>query len=309
MGQTIDAMPMAGPEPAAAVLFADVSGSTRLYQALGDSEAHRIVAQLLERLRQVIAAGGGRVVKTIGDEVMATFDDAADAVKAARAMQRDVARAVRSRELPAGIRVGLHAGPVLEEAGDVFGDTVNVAARMVSLAKVGQILTTGETLALLPARSRGETRHLDRARLHGRAEELDVFELLSGRDSVTSFSEIPAARATPPPSRLRVRWLDREAVVSRERPLLTIGRDPDNDLVLAFGEVSRRHARIEWRRGRCILVDESTNGTLVAPDRRLPRHVRRDQHALEGCGVIAAGFDPESHPERLLHYELLADSG
>lgn len=297
---------MAEPEAAPAVLFADVSGSTRLYETLGDSAAHRIVAQLLEQLREVIAAEGGRVVKTIGDEVMATFDDARAAVATARAMQRDLARAVRSPDAPSGIRIGLHAGPVLEEAGDVFGDTVNVAARMVNLAKAGQILTTGETLDRIPARSRGETRHVDRARLHGREEELDVCEVLWGRDSVTSFVEIP--RATPPPSRLRVRYDSREAAVSRERQLLTIGRDEDNDLVLAFGVVSRRHARIEWRRGRCILVDESTNGTLVVPDGGLPTFVRRDQLVLEGRGVIAAGFEPESHPERLIHYELVAES-
>jgi class 3 adenylate cyclase len=192
----IDAISMTEPESALAVLFADVSGSTRLYETLGDSAAHRIVAQLLAQLREVIASEGGRVVKTIGDEVMATFDEAGAAVTAARAMQREIARAVRSPDAPAGIRIGVHSGPVLEEAGDVFGDTVNVAARMVSLAKVGQILTSGETLDRTPARSRGETRHVDRTRLHGRGEELEVFEVLWGRDSVTSDAAAgPSARA------------------------------------------------------------------------------------------------------------------
>ncbi len=298
---------MAEPEAAPAVLFADVSGSTRLYETLGDSAAHRIVAQLLAQLREVITSQGGRVIKTIGDEVMATFEESRAALAAARAMQRDVARAVRSSDAPAGIRIGLHAGPVLEDAGDVFGDTVNIAARMVGMAKAGQILTTGETLDHVPARSRGETRHVDRTRLHGRGAELDVFEVLWGRDSVTSFVEIPSAGAKPRSARLALRYGRQETSVSPERQSLSIGRDSDNDLVLDFGVVSRRHARIEWRRGRPVLLDESTNGTLVVPDGALPTYVRREQLALEGRGVIAAGFEPQAHPERLIHYELVAE--
>jgi adenylate cyclase len=298
---------MAETEPALAVLFADVSGSTRLYETLGDAAAHRIVAQLLERLREEVAAGAGRVVKTLGDELMASFPEASQAIAAARAMQQGFARAVRSPDAPGGIRIGLHFGAVLEEAGDVFGDTVNVAARLAALAKVGQILTTRETLDRVPAAERGETRHVDRARLHGKREELDVVELLWGRETVTRFVEIPSAEVAPARGTLRVRYRGRERRLSRQRPVLSIGRDDASDFVLRLAEVSRRHARLEWRRGRCILVDESTNGTLVAPEDALPTYVRRDQLALEGCGVIACGFEPEAHPERLIRYELEPD--
>ena len=298
---------MAETGSALAVLFADVSGSTRLYETLGDAAAHRIVAQLLEQLREDVAAGSGRVVKTLGDELMAAFPGAPGAIAAARSMQQGFARAVRSPDAPGGIRIGLHFGPVLEEAGDVFGDTVNVAARLAALAKVGQILTTRETLARVPAAERGETRHVDRARLHGKREELDVVELLWGRDTVTRFVEIPSAEVDPARGTLRLRYRGRERRLSRQRPLLSIGRDDASDFVLRLAEVSRRHARLEWRRGRCILVDESTNGTLVAPEGALPTFVRRDQLALDGRGVIAAGFEPEAHPERLIHYELEPD--
>lgn len=298
---------MVAPDHSLAVLFADVSGSTRLYETLGDTEAHRIVGRLLEQLAEAIAAEGGQVVKTIGDEVMARFPEARPAVAAACVMQERFARAVRSPDAPAGIRIGLHFGPVLEEEGDVFGDTVNVAARMADLAKAGQILTTGETIERLPDAMRRDTRHLDRARVHGKEEEIDVFEVVWARDNVTSFVEIPRLEDVEPRGSLRVRFEDRDLRVSRESPVLSIGRDADNDVVIPYGVVSRRHARIEWRRGRLLLVDESTNGTLVTPDRGAPTFVRRDQVFLEGSGAIAPGFEPDTHPELLVRYTLEQD--
>jgi len=289
---------MSEPERHLAVLFADVSGSTRLYDTLGDSAAHRIVVQLLERLGAIAASEGGRVVKQIGDEVLVVFGDPASAVDAACAMQRSFARSVRSPDAPAGIRVGLQHGPVLERAGDVFGDTVNVAARMVALAKAGQILTTRECAERLPPRI--DTRYLDRTRVAGKEGELEVFEVLWGRASLTSFEAIPVPEAGAPRA-LSLCLGGREYRVSAESPTLTIGRDT-SDVEVPLRVVSRRHARIEWRRGRPVLVDESTNGTLVVPDGAPPTFVRRDQLPLEGSGIIAPGFEPGAHPDRVLRY-------
>jgi class 3 adenylate cyclase len=292
---------MAEPQRHRTILFADVSGSTRLYATLGDTPAHRIVNGLLRQLGDAVRDQGGRVVKTLGDEVMACFDDAPAAVAAARGMQRHFAHSVRSPDAPAGIRIGLHHGPVLEEGGDVFGDTVNMAARMVELAKAGQILTTAGTVQRLDEAARDDTRHVDRAPVRGKGE-LDVFEVLWGRDSVTHFVEVPLADVATPGVRVRVVLGERELLVSRERPALSLGRDESNDLVLPYGVVSRRHARLEWRRGRVLLVDESTNGTLVVPTGAAPIFVRREELALEGGGVIAPGFEPDVHPERAIHY-------
>ena len=135
-----------------AIMFADVSGSTTLYEKLGDRAALAAVESVLEILKRTVAANHGRVVKTIGDEVMAVFETADAAFQAAVDMQ------TKTDELPAisgvklGIRIGFHAGPAIEERNDVFGDAVNTAARMAGLAKSGQIITSGPTVDSLSDR-------------------------------------------------------------------------------------------------------------------------------------------------------------
>src|SRR2546427_9530394 len=126
------------------VLFADVSGSTQLYQVAGDTTAHGAISGCLELMRKAVEAARGRVVKTIGDEVMALFPSADAAVAAAATMLGavDALPAVGGSKL--GLRVGLQAGPVIQHGEDVFGDTVNLASRLVEQAIKGEIITTGE---------------------------------------------------------------------------------------------------------------------------------------------------------------------
>src|SRR4051812_27083787 len=120
-------------ETTMAVLFADVAGSTKLYDTLGDSLAKKMVDECIGLMREIVARHGGRVVKTIGDEVMCVLPDADSGCLAATDMQ------IRIMELPAvnnvkrAIRAGFHAGPVIEENLDVFGDTVNLASRMAGV--------------------------------------------------------------------------------------------------------------------------------------------------------------------------------
>jgi len=132
----------AGPH-VLAVLFADVSGSTALYEKLGDRAALAAVESVLNLLKRAVAVQQGRVVKTIGDEVMAVFESADAALQAAVDMQTQVTELPAVGDVCLGIRVGFHAGPVLEERGDVFGDAVNTAARLAGLANGGQIITSG----------------------------------------------------------------------------------------------------------------------------------------------------------------------
>ena len=128
------------------ILFADVSGSTRLFETKGDVEARRLIALVLGALTQVCQQHGGRVIKTIGDEIMCTFRSALQGVLAACDMQRKMARDIEFVRDNLAVRIGLHHGEALLEDNDVFGDAVNVAARMTSLAKREQIVTTASSL-------------------------------------------------------------------------------------------------------------------------------------------------------------------
>ena len=157
-----------------AVMFADVSDSVGLYESLGDREALRLVGACLVAMRSVAEQCGGRVVKTIGDELMCAFPDAASAATAATDMQL----AVTEEHAPLTIRIGFDSGPVIEERDDLFGDTVNVAARMAQLAQPGQILASERALDSLPNYLRTSARPLSGVTVRGKSNELNVGEIV-----------------------------------------------------------------------------------------------------------------------------------
>ncbi len=154
-----------------AIMFADISGSTRLFEVLGDSNARAIIAETLHVLTDIVHTYSGKVIKTIGDEIMCTFPTADDATNAACQMQEDLDEINTTQDADKPeikIRVGLHFGPALLEGGDVFGDAVNVAARMAAQAKGGQIITTKTTLDLLEPIMQASARFVDNAPIKGK---------------------------------------------------------------------------------------------------------------------------------------------
>src|SRR5208282_5494182 len=160
------------------LLFADVAGSTRLYETVGDAEALRAIDRCLAILRRVTEGYRGRVIKTIGDEIMSSFPTADEGLQAASEMQQRIDELAPLNGVKIAIRIGFHYGPVVESDTDVFGDTVNTAARMSSLAHGGQIFTTESTVAVLPDLLRMATRDLDALSVKGKAEDIRVFEVI-----------------------------------------------------------------------------------------------------------------------------------
>lgn len=141
------------------LVFTDLKGSTALYDRIGDLKAFSLVQQHFERLARAAREHSGSIVKTIGDAVMASFMNPADAVSAVLEMQRVIERFNEeqgARELV--LKIGLHKGPfimvTLNERLDYFGQTVNVAARVQSLADSDEICLTDEVLAYPGVRER-----------------------------------------------------------------------------------------------------------------------------------------------------------
>ena len=149
LGDHLRLPPMIPNQATRAVLFVDISGSTRLYETLGDEQALARVGSSLAMLSQVCEDCGGRVIKTTGDGAMCVFETADAALRASRLMQEKTEEQQHPGEPNLGIHIGCHFGPVLENAGDFYGDTVNLAARVAGLAKVGQIITTEDTVSKL----------------------------------------------------------------------------------------------------------------------------------------------------------------
>ena len=269
-----------------AILFVDLFGSSELYQALGNARAHAAVGKTLALLSQAVACHCGEVVKTIGDGAMCVFASARHAMDAATEMQRCIKQSGLLKEfagiLPA-IRVGFHYGPVISRGADVFGDAVNVAARVLAQAKPGEILLTKETAKTLPKRAGHSIRSVGCTRVKGKAEPVELCQVILARKGLTT----PRSHAHAPEYQLVVMFGNKVVKIGPRRPILRIGRDPNNEFVVTDPMASRVHARIEYRSGLFVLVDESLNGTYLTMGGKAEVVLRRDELALESSGIIS----------------------
>jgi len=287
-----------------AILFADISGSTRLYETLGDVAAKKIVGHVFSVLTDAIQNNDGTVVKTIGDEVMCRFESAEQAARASIEMQRSLKIAVTSGEIDTkavGIRVGFHSGAVILENNDLFGDAVNIAARVTAKAKPREILTTKETVDQIPPELRSTTRFIDQVTVKGKQEELKLFEVVWEHDGIT-VAEGSSKERLKQFTSLRLHFRDTEFVLSQSRPSLQLGRGKENDIVIEDSRVSRMHARIEFRRDKFVLTDQSINGTYVFVFGEREVLVRRDELQLRSSGIIALGCSVENSSEASIHF-------
>jgi class 3 adenylate cyclase len=283
-----------------AILFADVSGSTALYELLGDKPAAKAIEACLGELRDVVAKRDGQVVKTIGDEIMVVFGNPEAACNAAREMQQRVVALPPTASVKLAIRIGFHFGLVLEDKGDFWGDGVNTAARLAELAKAGQILTSGATANSLAAAQRTNLRDLDAIQVKGKHEAVRVFELMWGdTEDATQLSGRLASSAKVE-TRLVLEVGERTMDFPREKTVLSLGRDSTCDIVVNEKTASRLHARIERRGVQYILIDESTNGTYVQIEGDREVWLRRDRVMLRGRGKIALGTSTAAAVELVL---------
>ena len=288
-----------------AILFADVVGSTRLYELMGDLRARDMVSTCIEVMRTATEQRQGTVIKTMGDGVMASFPSADDALNAAAQMQKQISTHAQLKVdgQPVSIRIGCHFGPVVLESRDVFGSTVHTANRMTSQAKAGQIITTAATVEHLSPEWRAACRLIDTAPIKGQGNEVPLYEVLWQTEDVTSMvPAIALVGRTARPVKLRLRWLDREVVVDEQHPSATIGRAEDNDLVVKGNLISRLHARIELARHKLVLIDQSTNGTFVQTAGGEESFVRRDSLQLKGEGMIGLGRLPEADSAQTIRF-------
>ena len=290
-----------------AIMFADISGSTRMYEVLGDERARAKVSGCLQVLTNVVEHHGGKLIKTIGDEIMCTFPSAEQAVIAACAMQEAVDDKIieqtNAGPIALAIRVGVHYGSAIIEAGDVFGDAVNVAARMGSMAKAGQIITTEVTVTELPPLLKANTRCIDRAPVKGKKDTMDIFEILWQHEDITHMSTAVAASAKNAISKMRFSYRDITLGMDQERTQVMLGRSKGADLAVDEALASRLHVKVEQRRGKYFITDQSTNGTYVKLG-TTEAFLRREEMPLSGKGVISLGRAFHDNPTEVVHFSI-----
>ena len=271
------------------VLFADVTGSTSLYETAGDAAASKAIAGCIAALRHAVQSSGGRVVKTIGDEVMALFPTPDAAATAAARMHLAVEALPPVNGNKLALRIGFHSGPVVQRDEDVFGDTVNLASRLVGQAVRSQVLTSEETVSMLSPIVRSSTRQLYSIQLKGKAESISLCEFVWRRGpDVTDLASVTSI-ARAPQSKLVLRYQGREIIRRRAHDSVTIGRDPGCDVLVADSKASRLHCTIERREGQFVLQDHSANGSFLTVHGEQELTLRRQSMALRKHGWIAFG--------------------
>jgi class 3 adenylate cyclase len=297
------------------VLFADLRGSTSLYEQLGNAEATSVVTHTVAALARAVPNAGGEVIKTLGDGLMAVFPDPMAGLQAADHMHDILERLVtRGSEHGASsglralrLQVALARGEVVEMAGDCYGDAVNVAARLLDHAGDNETLITAEVFSGLALEQQARFRSLDRMQLRGRVEPVQVHLLNGGGRrgdlAATQFGDVTLASE---PEGIRLTWMDRTGVFAGPHLPIVLGRSPQATYCIDDGRVSRSHARIDWHGGTFQLTDLSYNGTYVRfsnEDEVLS--LRRSSCTLHGSGVIGLGGPPGDNFPPTISFEVL----
>jgi adenylate cyclase len=297
------------------VLFADLRGSTALFETLGNAEATSVVTHCVNALGGPVSSYEGHVVKTLGDGLMAVFDEPLDAVQAAMLMH-DVLEGMVNRGSERGassglralrLQVGLARGEVVEMAGDCFGDAVNVAARLLDHAGDNETLLTVEVLQGLPLDLRSRFRSLDRLVLRGRAEPVQV-HVLGGRRGASSdmaATQFGDVATVSEPDGLRLVWADQHRVFASQQTPVVLGRSPQATFCVDDGRVSRSHARVDWHSGSFQITDLSYNGTYVRFNDGEIVSLRRGSCTLHGSGTIGLGGTPTDPGSACVSFDVL----
>lgn len=285
------------------VVFADITESTALYQKLGDVPARNIVNACITLITGLLPRYQGRLVKTIGDEVMCVFPSADFAVLAASDMQAQVT-AHRPGNYPVALHIGLHYGPVLVEDDDVFGDTVNVAAYLTAAATADQILTTQATEQCLSAALKSTVRPIFQTVLKGAQEESRVFQVLWRTDRADQTDvNLYSDKVIPGDTGSLMVTLDEERIrVDQWRMGIVVGRAKGCDLLVTDPFASRKHFSIKLVRTHFYLFDHSINGSFVSLESGEEVHVLRREMLLDGTGQICVGRSRSERPAQIITF-------
>lgn len=294
-------------QTAQSILLAEVCGSVRLLERLGAEEAQRAVERCIKRMERAAEAFGGQVRKQSGGELMATFSTIDDTLHAANEMRLKVADLPPVSGVKLDIRVGFAQGSIEENNGEWTGDALKIAATLTGLADPGEILTDAASQQALSAHLQPLTR--DRGVFPARSQfaQARICEVLAPS---THVSDTPVAGPAHEQqrhlsSRLRLSYGEQTFTLDKARPTLSMGRGPDNDLVIDSHRVSRHHAKIEKREADFVLIDSSTNGSYLTPDGVPGIRLLRNECPIQGKGIISFATRATDVDAVCVTYELI----
>ncbi len=294
-----------------AVLFADVCGSTRLFEQSG-TIAFKLINTCLDAISTIATSHGGCLIRSKGDDILCTFPTASSAIHSAREMIESQA----GDEID--IHIAVHLGEVIFARDTIFGDPVNIAARILSTAKAGEILATEDVVQELAGEDREQMRLLDNMTVAGKAERMNVYSAIKEEEGLTfviddkgkqTFLMKNIERPIAPSARITLQFQDQTVIRNEANPSYRIGRALDSDLKIDVSCVSRNHASITVRHGRVSIADFSSTGTWIAPDGKDIVLLRREVMQVDGDGLISLGIRPKAGGETLLRYSVSLQNG
>lgn len=281
------------------ILCADIAGSTRLYETLGDIKAKDLIFSWLNAMSGSIRNYDGEIASTIGDEILCLFDTPTSAIAAACDIQQHIQEITGSGHIscgPARIKIGLHDGLVLHDKEGVSGDSVKIARWVAGLAKGEQILVSRQVYEQLPPIYKSMARFVVSDQWSERSSDMiDVLEILWSVDDLTAHAEHLPPEPSTQNLTVSLTYAGKQALVNTDSSLITVGRNPNNHLVVDNNLASRLHFTVLLKRGRCVLEDKSTNGTFLIDSSGKQHLIRHEAFPLEGSGQIylASPDDPE----------------
>jgi glutamate 5-kinase len=248
----------------------------------------------------------GKVIKTIGDEVMCCFNAADQAFTAAMMMQRAVSDDNSLSQHKIALRIGFNSGTVIEDADDVFGDNVNIAARVAGLAKAGQILTTVETIKQLSPLSQSQARPFSLTAVKGKQEQLEVWEVLWNEDATMLVRSV---LSTGLKKKLLLTYDQKQfELLPKEGSSLSVGRSQQADIIVGGQSVSRLHAKLFFSKNKFLLSDTSYNGTYVQTKGKV-EYLHGQETPLGDEGILSFGSSFNDENQHWVHFSIqpLAD--
>ena len=281
------------------VVFADLTGSTGVFESLGNAKATQAITRLTQWIGEVCRAHQGHVVKYLGDGVLILFKESNNAIEAATELQQVHQNRIRKWPEPLKMRlqIGMARGEVVEHDADCYGDAVNVASRLSDLSGPDQILASDTVIQQLPDNNIVRSRCMGEIPIRGRTESCLVHriewqtEVLSEVFTMpASLMPLPRGQSVIKPAFIVLSWLDINISFSSTELPVFLGRDTSAQFVVQDPRVSRKHAQIEWRDGKFYLEDISSYGTWVRfADSYITIALRRQECVLLQDGEMALG--------------------
>ena len=281
------------------VVFADLTGSTGVFESLGNAKATQAITRLTQWIGEVCKSHRGHVVKYLGDGVLILFKESKNAIEAATELQQVHHNRIRKWPEPLKMRlqIGMARGEVVEHDADCYGDAVNVASRLSDLSGPDQILASDTVIKQLPDYSLVRSRCMGEIPIRGRTESCLVHRIEWQTEVLSEVFTMPASLMSLPrgqsviePAFIVLSWLDINISFSSAELPIFLGRDTSAQFVVQDPRVSRKHAQIEWRDGKFYLEDISSYGTWVRfSDSSITIALRRQECVLLQDGEMALG--------------------